>query len=335
MKLFNMDMHISVIEDFKTLGLDVEITHWCLSSHGYFTNKPQAVPKYVNPRTYFIYSPMLIEKFQKEYDSFLRTFDGFIVGHPNSYAMIFEKYNKPIILINTCRYDLPFSCREVLDTKYLNYYHACLYRLLNKNLLYTVSNNRVDQLYMGKGCGIMPKYRVHPLCLYTKMKYNPTKSTFIMYYHSKFNHPLVSPRPDYFTWPELASYRGIIYFPREAGLTMSMFEHFTAGMPMFIPSKAYWKSNHDINNCVQYWGNNPPENLREFKDEDYWIENSCMWETFASPNTIIFDSFEDLAVKLETFEYTPEGDFREKHIESVKTFWKGLIAEIKTTHLIS
>ena len=325
MKLFNMDLHISVIEDFKTLGLDVEITHWCLSSHSRFTNQMQVIPQHVRPGTFFKFSPTLVKKFQKEYDLFLRTFDGFIVGHPNVYAMLFEKYNKPIILINTCRYDIPFSLREVRDTTYINDYHMCLYRLLNKNLLYTVSNNRVDQLYMGKGCGITPKYRIHSLCLYTKMKYNPTKSTFMMYYQNSFRHPLVSERPDYFTWPELATYRGIVYLPPEAGLTMSM----------FIPSKAYWKSNRNINNCVQYWGNTPPPNLIQFKDEEFWIENSCMWETFASPNTIIFDSLEDLAIKLNTFEYTPEGDFREKHIESVKTFWKNLISEIKTTHSIT
>jgi len=166
------------------------------------------------------------------------------------------------------------------------------------------------------------------LCLYTNMKYTPTKPTFLLYSGS-VTHPLVSQKPVNFEWKDICEFRGVIHFPYEAGLTMSMFEHFTAGMPMFLPSKAYWKAHPNIQSASSYWGENPPSNLAEFKDDQYWIENSCMWETFASPNTVIFDSIEDLIHKLETFEYTPEGDFRERHIESVKLFWRQLIARVK------
>lgn len=336
MKLFNMDLHIAVIGDFKSLGLDVEITDWCLSGHSWVLGRGRDYPKYINPETWFHMNPNMIASFQNEYDSFLQTFDGFIVGHPNSFAMIFEKYNKPIIMINTCRYDMPFCLKR--ETKYVPEYHACLYRLLNKGLLYTISNNKIDQLYMGRGCGIRPEYVVPSLCLYTGMKYAPTKNTFLLYtpMHAMlgtFTHPLVSTKPRAFLWSDVASYIGVIHFPYEAGLTMSMFEHFTAGMPMFLPSKAYWKSHEAIQSSKAYWGENAPPNLKEFVDEQFWIDNSCMWETFASPNTVIFDSIEDLVRKLETFQYTPEGDFREKRIESVKLFWRQLMARIQTNTL--
>lgn len=330
MKLFNMDLHISVIGDFKSLGLDVEVTDWCMSGHAHIMKRTRDNPKHINPNTWFDLNPQMIQEFQKTYDSFLQTFDGFIVGYPNVFAMVFEKYNKPIILINACRYDIPFSFKR--ETNYIGSYHACLYRLLNKGLLHTVSNNRVDQLYMGKGCGIKPEYVVPSLCLYTNMKYTPTKPTFLLYSGS-VTHPLVSPKPSNFEWKDIGEFRGVIHFPYEAGLTMSMFEHFTAGMPMFLPSKAYWKAHPNIQSASAYWGSNPPSTLSEFKYDEYWIENSCMWDTFASPNTVIFDSIEDLFHKLETFEYKPEGDFRERRIESVKLFWRQLLARIQTHSL--
>ena len=330
MKLFNMDLHISVIGDFKSLGLDVEVTDWCLSDHAHIMKRTKDNPSHINPTTWLDLNPQMIQEFQKTYDSFLQTFDGFIVGHPNVFAMVFEKYNKPIILINTCRYDMPFCFKR--ETNYIGAYHECLYRLLNKGLLYTISNNRADQLYMGKGCGIKPEYVVPSLCLYTNMKYTPTKSTFLLYSGS-LTHPLVSPKPSNFEWKDIGEFRGVIHFPYEAGLTMSMFEHFTAGMPMFLPSKAYWKAHPNIQSASAYWGSNPPSTLSEFKDDQYWIENSCMWDTFASPNTVIFDSIEDLIFKLETFEYRPEGDFRQRRIESVKLFWRQLLAKIQTQSL--
>jgi hypothetical protein len=325
-----MDLHISVIGDFKSLGLDVEVTDWCMSGHAHIMKRTRDNPKHINPSTWLDLNPQMIQEFQKTYDSFLQTFDGFIVGYPNVFAMVFEKYNKPIILINACRYDIPFSFKR--ETNYIGSYHECLYRLLNKGLLYTISNNRVDQLYMGKGCGIKPEYVIPSLCLYTNMKYTPTKSTFLLYSGS-LTHPLVSPKPSNFEWKDIGEFRGVIHFPYEAGLTMSMFEHFTAGMPMFLPSKAYWKEYPNIQSSSAYWGSNPPPTLSEFKDDQYWIENSCMWDTFASPNTVIFDSIEDLFHKLETFEYTPEGDFRERRIESVKLFWRQLLTKIQTHSL--
>lgn len=331
-----MDLHISVIGDFKSLGLDVDVTDWCLSGHSWVLNRSTEYPKHINPGTWLNMNPKTIAAFQKEYDAFLQTFDGFIVGHPNSFAMLFEKYNKPVILINTCRYDMPFCFKR--ETTYINDYHACLYRLLNKGLLYTISNNRVDQLYMGRGCGIRPEYVVPSLCLYTGMKYAPTKNTFLLYtqMHSvlgSFSHPLVSEKPQQFSWPDIGSYRGVIHFPYEAGLTMSMFEHFTAGMPMFLPSKSYWKSHEAIQSSKAYWGTSAPPNLQVFVDEQFWIDNSCMWETFASPNTVIFDSLEDLAQKLETFQYTPEGDFRETRIAATQLFWRQMMAKIQTATL--
>ena len=39
MKLFNMDLHISVIADFKNLFPEIEIVDWCMSGHAFVMKK--------------------------------------------------------------------------------------------------------------------------------------------------------------------------------------------------------------------------------------------------------------------------------------------------------
>ena len=103
-----MDLHISVIEDFKNLFPEFEITHWCLSNHAWVFNRTTVFPDFINPQTWKKLDDQMILNFQNKYDSFLRQFDGFICGFPGSFAMLFEKYNKPVIFMNAVRYDMPF-----------------------------------------------------------------------------------------------------------------------------------------------------------------------------------------------------------------------------------
>lgn len=322
MRVFCMDLHISVVEDFKTANPHIEVVDWCMSGHYWVMNKPRAVPQHINHTTWTNLNPRMITNFQSNYGAFLRSFDAFLVCHVTAFALVFEKYGKPVIMLNSCRYDLPFCWTR--DMQMIQKLNECLQRLQSSNRLKAVSNNKVDQLYTFHGSGIRTTL-IPSLCLYTNMKYSPTKPTFLVY-SGTYEHPRVTPKPKTYEWSDIASYRGVIHFPYEAGLTMSMFEHFTAGIPMFIPSKAYWKANPHIQSVSAYWKADTPRYLEPFKSEDFWIENSCLWETFASPNTIVFDSLEDLAHKLETFEYTPEGDFRERRIADVRQKWARVLS---------
>jgi hypothetical protein len=38
----------------------------------------------------------------------LSKYDGFIVTHTPVFARLFERFEKPVILVNSCRYDQPF-----------------------------------------------------------------------------------------------------------------------------------------------------------------------------------------------------------------------------------
>lgn len=327
MRFFCMDLHISVIADFKTACPDVEVVDWCLSGHAWVMKRNRDYPEHINPDTWRNLNPTMIKKFQDRYDPFLKTFDGFIVGFCSAFAMVYEKYNKPIIMLNAVRYDIPFCFTR--DKVMLLKWKECLDRLNSHGLLTIVSNNKADQLYTRLGCGLESKY-IPSLCLYTNTTYNPTRPTFLCYNGHFPEHPLLTPKstlPHPHEWSDVTSFRGIVNFPYEVSL-MSVFEHFTAGCPLFFPSKAYWKSNPGIQSISAYWGDALPEEFKPLSTPQDWIELADMYEAFQSPNTYYFDSTEHLFHLLETFEYKDDREFRQAHIDRVKTEWKRVIQTI-------
>ena len=116
-KLFNMDLHISVIEDVKThlkrhFENDVEITEWCVSGHHSIVNKPKASPRWVNASNWRRIDEGAVSRFVTEYRDFLSSFDGFIVTHSPVFALLFQAFNKPIYVLNSCRFDQPMSGQD-------------------------------------------------------------------------------------------------------------------------------------------------------------------------------------------------------------------------------
>ena len=106
LKLFNLDLHISVIEDVKyiinKLYKDkIEITNWSLSHMSWVFNKQIANVEIINQHTWKNINKKLIEDFYNKYKDYLEQFDGFIVTHSPVFCLLFEKFSKPIILINS------------------------------------------------------------------------------------------------------------------------------------------------------------------------------------------------------------------------------------------
>lgn len=326
MRFFAMDLHISVIADFKSANPDIEVVDWCLSGHAWVMKRSQDNPEHINPSTWKDLDMDRIKRFQDKYDAFLRTFDGFIVAHVMAFAMVYEKYQKPILAINSCRYDIPFCWNKNLDM--LNTYNVALQRMISNGQLQIVSNNRADQEYTRLGIGIKPDYNPS-LCLYTNTRYAPTKNTFMCYNGHLPKHPLISERPTNYKWDDITSYKGIVHFPYETSL-MSMFEHFTAGCPLFFPSRMYWKSNLSLTSVSNYW-EVLPDTLACASNPDFWIDNSDIYSVFQSPNTYYFDSLEHLFQLLETFEYKDDQQMRNEHVHRVKQKWSSVISTMMTS----
>ena len=170
-KIFNLDVHISVILDIKNiienLNLEIEIINWSISGHNWVLNKKEDNIKYLNNKTWTNLDIEMINNFQLHYDNFLKRFDAFIVCHPNSFILLFEKYNKPIYIINTCRYDLPFCWNN--NHYMINEIHKTLIILQEKNLLHVISNNKADNIYFLLGNPTISTQILPSLCEYTNM----------------------------------------------------------------------------------------------------------------------------------------------------------------------
>ena len=110
LRLFNIDLHISVVADvIDILKDDVEITNWSISGHNWVLGKPTADVKVVNQYTWKNIDEKMIDQFFAHYKDELSQYDGFLVTHTPVLALIYEKFNKPIIVVNSCRYEQPFS----------------------------------------------------------------------------------------------------------------------------------------------------------------------------------------------------------------------------------
>lgn len=323
MKFFCMDVHISVIEDFKTNCPYVEVVDVCMSGHSWVMNKQCAGFADINPNNWRDLSLSRIESFQKTHDSFLRSFDGFIVCHAAAFLLIYEKYGKPILMINSCRYDLPYN--QTGNIQMIRVLNDSIRRMTEKRQLTIVSNNKADQLYTLRGTGVFPQW-IPSLCAYTHIEYKPTRNTFLCYTGQIPTHPLLEKRPNRFEWKDLGTYKGIVHFPYEIS-TMSMFEHFTAGLPLFFPSKAFWKQNPSIQSISAYWGERLPPHLSDMKDPSTWIELSDIYHVFQSPNTYYFDSFPHLFELLESFVYVDDRELRQKHKYDIQSKWREVLSK--------
>jgi hypothetical protein len=234
-----------VIEDIKDIckrlyGDSIEITNWSISGHNWVFKKETKDVRYINQSTWKSINMDMIKNFQDTYDNELKTYDAFIVTHTPVFALLFEKYNKPILIINTCRFDQPFCWSK--DLSMSQHLIQSLQSMVATNQALIVSNNVADYKYLNNLTQLSS--RVLPsLCLYTNATYTPTKDTFVVYGNKNLfpASSLLCEKPKQgYTWAELFSYKGIVHCPYEMS-TMSIFEQYWAGVPLWFPTKEFYK----------------------------------------------------------------------------------------------
>ena len=305
MKLFNIDLHISVIADikdiFNRIRPDIEIVDWSLSGHTWVFNRAPNNVHVLNQHTWQNLDTDLITQFQSVYDDFLFEFDGFIACHPNSFTLLFEKYNKPVIVINSCRYDMPFCWNKNIHM--IEELHLCFKRLNDKNLLHFISNNAADNEYFRLGNPSINSQIIPSLCLYTNMMWSPSiNHTHFLVYSGNIpdNKNIVTRNTlgEGYSWQDLMKFKGIIHIPYEAS-TMSIFEQLSSGIPLFFPSKEFlkklWNSGQHMG--ANYW-RNPPEYLLNTVNLNFWLERADYYNT---EGIYYFNSFIHLFEILENF----------------------------------
>lgn len=336
-KLFNLDLHVSVIKDFENIVQklfeknQVEITNWSISGHNWVFNQPTANVNIINHHTCDNINAHMIEKFNIEYSDILSNYDGFIVTHTPVFALIYEQYNKPIIVINSCRFDQPFCWNN--NAEGLEWLIEGLHRLKNKGLLNIISNNRADQDYLLCGSGLNSEH-IPSLCDYTQAPYNPIYPQAILYNPSPYIHTStdieksqVAPKLRFgYSWKDLHSYKAIVHLPYEIS-TMSIFEQYTAGVPMLFPTKQFYKKCHNNGQII----NKSAYGSLIQTDIDFWIERADFYNSDIFKNIVLFDSFEEIQDIVKNFvPPSPEetSELRWNHKKMILERWNGILTSI-------
>jgi hypothetical protein len=179
-----------------------------------------------------------------------------------------------------------------------------------------VSNNIPDQNYLKERAGLDSMY-IPSLCLYTGAKYNPTRDEFTLFENKvfdKFPHsPLLKNRPDNFSFKNLFEYKGIVHMPYDIS-SMSLFEQYFAGVPLFFPTKEFYKEcvkNDTVEFIVRY-----DLNHAKLSDEEVekWLKDA---DYYKLTHIKYYSSFQDCIDKLKSF-VDHDKSARLEHIEKLK-----------------
>ncbi len=178
--LFNIDLHISVIEDFKNIInkiSHIKVNDYSISGHHAIMNKILSQNYHIKKNNWkqILNNDKELDLFYIKHKEELKKYQGFVVTHTPSFILLYEKFKKPIILINSCRYENPFQN----NIKKWNKLSQKLKKLNKNKLLYIVSNNKADMDYLYLGTGIKSVH-IPSLCLYIDKNYKGNKNKLLI-----------------------------------------------------------------------------------------------------------------------------------------------------------
>ena len=371
MKFFNLDLHIAVIADIKQilLGLGHEVTDWTLSAHAWVFGRARDRVDVVNERTWQMLDRAMCDAFYDRYKDELASYDGFIVTHTPCFAMLYERWNKPILCVASTRYEHPFSDRPEAWRE-LNHF---LQRTIDSGLLIPLANNKYDAAYAEHFT--QRPWRVIPsLCSYTGATYSGKRAESLAY--TKFTAMPAVPNLLHkrelsgsgllsralsrlnlvhqargYSWQEIADFRAVVHVPYNASV-MSIFEMYAAGVPMLFPSQAFAASLYHASrqqgvfselsfNQVRHL---PPGSVvgagdcdpNRYDDEACmmrWLEKADFYDQENLAGITYFNSFEDLDNQLRGLDTRAVHEQMRLHqlqrSTSVRASWAGVLADLK------
>ena len=320
-RFFNLDLHIAVIADVtdvlkRLYGDAVEIDAWSISGHTWVFGKSPTPVNVVNGHTWKGLNTEMIERFVATYQRVLSEYDGFIVTHTPVFCRLFESFGKPIVMVNSCRYDQPYCMPGCFNGVELDALNACLQRLHTEGRLIAISNNKADRDYLALGTGI-ESVHIPSLCLYTGIRHDPSRAKTTRLTLSCGAEmaplramPLLDPKPPSpYRWDDLMNRRGLVLIPYEAS-TMSLFEHYSSGVPLYLPTKRFLKELIETKQWVFlsykshcYWNTGRmqiPSALKDTLSLDWWMDRCDFYDPENMPMLHYFDSWDALRVYTET-----------------------------------
>lgn len=291
MNFFNIDMHISIIHDVKNIftSLGHNVDSVCMSGHTWVNREKQKTTEIINPGNWKFINQEMCDLFYNRYKEELNKYDAFVHSYPPAFALLFEKFQKPVITIACTRFDYP--CHNNL--KWLI---NGLQRMKSQNILIPIANNLFDKKYCEEYTEFEWKH-IQSLCDYmdTQYNYSPQKQVIIWdrsnvkLNHSQINNTFNIARP-YNRCDVIKTYNGVIHIPYNISI-MSAFEHYYSNFPMFVPTIK----------CIEKWIRTGYNVLSELYFNPYTLKIKKEWLELADwlvddimPYTIKFNSEEEL-----------------------------------------
>lgn len=351
-KLFNLDLHISVTRDLQ-IGFEnqgVEIVNWSISRHNeIFRNffvGPDPV-RVIHNKSWRLIDENMIEKFLSIYGRYLNQFDGFVVTHTPVFHEIYQGLGKPILVINSTRYEAPYSS---LPEKWDSLNNS-LHQSWSNSRAMIVSNNQSDSKYLEYFTGIKSDV-VPSICDYTgahwrggsglKVFSDKRMSPQMKKVISRISGwlPLSDVVKGKFSWNFMETIEGIFVIPYNIS-TMQFFEFATAGIPVIVPSKAFLGELFCEMAALQELSyfqiealptsglhEMDPNNYESERFLEFWLEKADFYDNHLMPNVHSVNSFEELrdfkiaADRLSYYKKLGErnSEFKDLRDETLKSF---------------
>ena len=290
MKLFNLDLHVSIIEDIKSIlrPMGHQVDNWSLSGHCWVFGEKRATVDIVNENTWKKLDANMCEEFYNLYKETLQGYDGFIAAYPPAFALLYKKFDKPIYTVAATRYEAPFTG----DNEKWDWLNQELVAMIDSGQLIPIANNRYDQLYCERFTNRNWNY-VPSVCDYTNATYNPLdgKGCVIA---SRRNYNIddckhISSLGRH-SWKDLYSHKAIIHIPYNVSI-MSAFEQYAANVPLLFPTIRFGRMLPDYLSELMFEGNS-----RVHPDlcSDKMLSFGDFYNKDAMPHVILYDSFEEI-----------------------------------------
>jgi len=361
MKIFNLDLHISVIADIQQIlqNQGHQVTSWNMSGHNWVFGRQKATTSVVTTENWTKIDQKMCDDFYNAYKDELSQYDAFLITYPPAFSMLFEKWNKPIIIVAPIRYELPFSTRPDEWERFNDF----LRRGADSGQVILIANNKYDADY-GKYFTDRNWLHIPSLCNYTGATYSPVRSEFL-YYSRLHQYPfylggsfipgLVEKskvlHPGY-KWSELVRFKGIVGIPY-CPSTMSIFEFYSQCMPMFYPSidlmirmkkdytayvlaESSWNQTWNIQSgSVIRPGPNDPNDFQDLDKFRNWLPKADFYDSEWMPHIQYFDDWNEFRDRLASIRpealleiSTKMAEFNIIRRERVNQLWSGVISRI-------
>jgi len=327
MKLFALDLHIGIRDlqyTFEKLGHRLDI--WSISGHHRIMGWERANVDVVNHRSWRGLNKEKCDAFYKRYKEELKDYDGFVTFYPPSFSMLYERFEKPIIMVVPIRYDVPFEN----DCQALENFNIYLKEGIDQNKIIPIVNNKYDQAYLE--LFVNRKFELIPsICDYTNANYTGIDERFLYFSKVKsflnfIKNPNVIDKKtlNNYSWQNMVDYRAAIHLPY-SNTIMSLFEQYTANIPLLFPTKSFlirlWKNYWDsgvMSECSwrQLGNYSPnsivktdidkildPNNYTSVESFKYWSRKSDFYDEENMPFIQYYDNVAELEFKLETLKY--------------------------------